>query len=393
MKKHFLVIAFFLFALAILGFRSPSLFAMTAKNDLTAQESMTPRENSAGEGVVLAKINMPSKCFKVTIDYSVVTSGTGNGQLDNILSAAGANMEGNMYFDAKDGQNGKFTLQAPAPSGEQKDVIQGDYTIDDKGNIKLSPIGLFDPGDWLSAIVSNASGAPNYNVTVVDGGLDPNVAPIKPPKVSFTNVKGQKVPTSISDISNVSFNYQNADINVNGLNFSNVSVQLNLDNIRFAQKKTVKCKKTGSLSIDSSIQSPNKDAIGGYCTASETGNIKFSLVSTTDLDNACEYTGEGQELYRQDCYMIDGCEYHMTCNIGAGIVGKVPDPFGPSCDGGSLVVDFAESWDCQEIVTCLGTKNQTFLGTYTEKFPYKNTTLDKPVAPSSGYYRFRLQLK
>jgi hypothetical protein len=63
-----------------------------------------------------------------------------------------------------------------------------------------------------------------------------------------------------------------------------------------------------------------------------------------------------------------------------------------ACGAGALAVDFAENWSCAMSECPFSFMNNTQM-TFSLQFPYKNYTLETPVAPLSGDLRFEFQLK
>jgi hypothetical protein len=397
MKRYCSALVCFVFLLAVFGFRCSNLFGMGAEEGVTTQDGLPLVGDWVEEESPLAeagKASMPSSCWEVNIDYDIHVLNIGNYEplISNQGSAQGT-VAGEVFLDAKSETGGEYTL---TPSGEGKTLVDGTYTVDNKSNISLSPIGI--PGGWLEDKIVSLGAAAGLVVEVRDGGVDANVKNpgfTKPSRVTFTRVNGQSLPSNIAPVS-YQFDYKGADIIVNGQEFSSAEIQLTLK-ITFTKKnfRSIKCKETGSIDIDLAWEVSHP-----YCAKfadSETGSVTFSLRSQpSNPENVCEYLGEGKAYHREDwsnCVFPDGtiCSGNAVCVVSIGVVGKVPDPVDLGCGAGSLLVDFSEVYDCS-ITGCPMSTLGSFPITFSLQFPYKNNVVVELPAYSGGV-RFKLHLK
>jgi len=390
MKRFYSTVVCLVFLLALFGFKCSNLFGMASEEGITAQNSLTLEGDLANEESLMAgagKVSMPSSCWDVAIDYEVRVIDIG--KFVPFFPQEGT-ISGELFLDAKSGTGGEYTL---TPSGEGKTLVDGTYTIDNKGNIVFSPIGI--PGGWLEDTIVSILAKGGFGATIVSGGIDPNVGYTKPSRVSFTKVNGQSLPSNIAPVS-YEFDYKGADIIIGGQEFQNAEIQLTLK-ITFTKKnfRLIKCKETGSIDIDLAWEVPHP-----YCAKfsdSETGSVTFSLRSRTpDPDNVCEYLGEGKAYHREDwsnCVFPDGtiCSGNAVCVVSIGVVGRVPSPVSLTCGAGTLVVDFAEVFDCS-ITGCPMSVFGSFPITFSLQFPYKNNAVVELPAYSGGV-RFKVHLK
>jgi hypothetical protein len=380
----------FVFVLALFGFKCSTLFGMVADEGLTAQDRFTVEsdlvnEESPNGGA--GKIVMPSSCWDVTVDYEVTVKNIGD---YFVFFPQEGTTGGHLFVDADTGAGGEYTL---TPSGEGKTLLDGAYTVDSKGNIILSPVGI--PGAWLEDTIVSILAKGGLGATFVNGGVDPNVGNTKPSRVTFTKVNGQSLPAGIAPISH-QFNYTGADVIINGQEFSNAEIQLNLK-ITFTKKsfRAIKCKETGSIDIDLSWEMPHP--ICAKFSDNETGSVTFSLrPQPADPNNVCEYLGEGKAYHREDwinCVFPDGstCTGNAVCTVGIGVVGRVPNPVSLGCGAGSLIVDVAEVFDCG-ITGCPMNTFGNFPIMFSLEFPYRNNAVVELPAYSGGV-RFKLHLK
>jgi hypothetical protein len=390
MKRCCSTVVCFVLFLAFFGFRGSNTFGMAGEEAMILLDSLPVEGDIANEETPIAgagKISMPSICWDVTVDYEITVKNIGD---YFVFFPQEGTTGGQLYLDADTGTGGEYTL---TPSGEGRTLVDGAYTLDGKGNIILSPVGI--PGVWLEDTIVSILAKGGLGSTIVNGGVDPNVGNTKPSRVTFTKVNGQSLPAGIAPIS-YQFNYTGADVIINGQEFSNAEIQLNLK-ITFTKKsfKAITCKEMGSIDIDLSWEMPHP--ICAKFSDNETGLVTFSLrPQPTDQNNVCEYLGEGKAYHREDwinCVFPDGsaCTGNAVCVVGIGVVGRVPNPVSLGCGAGSLLVDFAEVFDCS-ITGCPMSTLGSFATTFSLTFPYKNNAVIYLPAYSGGVH-FKLHLK
>lgn len=394
MKKYCSTLVCLVFVLALFGFKCSTLFGSAAEEGIAAQDSLAVESELADEespNAGAGKISMPSSCWDVSIEYEITVKNIGD---FFVFFPQEGTIAGQLFLDSNTGTDGAYTL---TDSGSGKTLDDGRYTVDGKGNIVLTPIGV--TGDWLKDTITSILAQGGVGVTVIKNGVDLNIDQnsgyTKPSRVTFTRVSGQSLPSNIAPIS-YKVDYTGADIVINGQEFGNVEIQLNLK-ITFAKKsfKAIKCKEKGSIDIELAWELAHP-----YCAKfadNETGSVTFSLRSQpADPNNVCEYLGEGKAYHREDwfdCVFPDGqtCSGNAVCVVSIGVVGRVPNPASLGCGAGSLVIDFAEVYDCS-ITGCPMSTLGNFATTFSLTFPYKNNAVIYLPAYSGGV-RYKLHLK